>query len=117
MNWQHSESTVRPAKADDTLSKKYVYIRKNITEVERTGMDGNVITFYEYDETTIPKEDFYEISACIADTQEQSQTNAIETAEIRGAAMETSEATETNSADISELRGAIMELAEQLEEV
>lgn len=69
MQWQHSESTVKPAKADDTLSKRYTYIRKNITETTRTDQEGNETIFYEYDEALIPKEDYYEISACLEGTQ------------------------------------------------
>lgn len=53
--WYKSESNIKPELIDSVSSKKYVYVRKNITEIRRD--DG---TLYEYDEAKIPKE-FYDI--------------------------------------------------------
>lgn len=55
--WYKSESNTRPAAVDTTSSKKYVYIRKNIKEVERKDeMTEIKVKFYQYDEVKIPKE-------------------------------------------------------------
>ena len=50
--WYKATSTAAPALLDITSSKKYVYVRKNVTE--RTTEDE--MTVYEYDEMKIPKE-------------------------------------------------------------
>ena len=57
MNWYHSESATRPLETDTTSSKKYNYVRRNITEVQRTENE-EIITMYEYDECKILKEDW-----------------------------------------------------------
>lgn len=49
--WYKSESNARPEMVDSNSSKKYVYVRKNITEIRRDDE-----TLYEYDEAKIPKE-------------------------------------------------------------
>ena len=54
--WYKSESTARPEIVDSTSSKVYVYVRKNIEEVEREDEEGNTYIVYVYDETKIPKE-------------------------------------------------------------
>ena len=54
--WYKSESTARPEIVDSTSSKVYVYVRKNIEEVEREDEQGNTYIVYVYDETKIPKE-------------------------------------------------------------
>ena len=55
--WYKSESTTRPEIVDSTSSKVYVYVRKNIEEVEREDeQTGNKYIVYVYDETKIPKE-------------------------------------------------------------
>ena len=55
--WYKSESTTRPEIVDSTSSKVYVYVRKNIEEVEREDeQTGNTYIVYVYDETKIPKE-------------------------------------------------------------
>lgn len=50
--WYKATSTAVPELLDITSSKKYVYVRKNVTE--RTTEDE--MTVYEYDEMKIPKE-------------------------------------------------------------
>lgn len=54
--WEKSQSTVRPNEVDTTSSKKYVYIRRNVTEY----VDEYGTTIYEYDEYKVPK-DVYDI--------------------------------------------------------
>jgi hypothetical protein len=54
--WKESQSTVMPESVDNTSSNKYVYVRRNIREIntEDTGV------LYIYEEYKIPK-DVYEI--------------------------------------------------------
>lgn len=55
--WYKSESTARPELIDTTSSKVYVYVRKNIEEVERQDeQTGETYIVYVYDETKIPKD-------------------------------------------------------------
>lgn len=76
--WYKSESTARPAAVDATSSKKYVYIRKNIKEVERKDeMTEIKVKFYQYDEVKIPKE-IYPIME--AQTNQNDRLNDIEDA-------------------------------------
>lgn len=73
--WHRSESTVKPSEVDDSMSKIYVYLRKNITSEERTNEDGSTTTWYVYDEATVKKEDYYEIAACITNVEEKTNEN------------------------------------------
>lgn len=68
--WYKSESTTKPEIIDSTSSKVYVYVRKNIQEIEREEEGRNTYTVYVYDETKIPKE-VYSIfeNQMIADTR------------------------------------------------
>ena len=69
--WYKSESTTKPEIVDSTSSKIYVYVRKNIQEIEREDEQiGNKYIVYVYDETKIPK-DVYSIfeNQMIADTR------------------------------------------------
>lgn len=50
-----SQSSVRPKLIDTTSSKKVVYIRQNIAEVQKDDM-----TFYEYEEAKLTKEEYKE---------------------------------------------------------
>lgn len=52
--WVNSESNVKPSSVDETSSKMYVYVRRNITKVEPT--DDNPDVRYTYEEAKIPKE-------------------------------------------------------------
>ena len=55
--WYKSESTARPEIIDKISSKVYVYVRKNIEEVEREDeQTGDKYTVYVYDEMKVPKE-------------------------------------------------------------
>lgn len=59
MEWQLVESTVKPNELDTTSSKIYNYIRKDIQEKTRKDeMSGETITYYEYNEQKIRKEDW-----------------------------------------------------------
>lgn len=55
LEFYKSSSSVKPELIDTTSSKKVVYIRQNIIEVQK---DDAV--FYEYDEAKLTKEDYQE---------------------------------------------------------
>ena len=54
--WYKAESSELPSTIDDTSSRVYVYVRKNINVEQRTDESGEIITVYVYDESKIPKE-------------------------------------------------------------
>lgn len=58
MQWHKVESTVRPQETDTTSSKKWNYIRKNITEETRTDDQGNEYIMYVFDECKITKDNW-----------------------------------------------------------
>ena len=61
LNWNYSESTVKPLEIDTTTSKVVVYLRQNIVEVEKTNEnDNSTALFYEYDEAKLTKEEYQE---------------------------------------------------------
>ena len=53
--FKKSQSSVNPELIDTTSSKKVVYIRQNIVEVQRDNA-----TFYEYDEAKLTKAEYAE---------------------------------------------------------
>ena len=73
-NYRKSHSTIKPDLVDTTSSKYTVYIRQNI--VEKTEMDfetNEPITFYEYDELKLTREEYQEYlnELSIIDIQQQ----------------------------------------------
>lgn len=59
MVWYKSESTVRPDEVDTTSSKKVVYLRRNVVEKQcESENDGEMHTYFEYDEAKLTKEDY-----------------------------------------------------------
>ena len=54
--WYNGESTVNPALIDDTSSKKWVYVRRNVEQHERESeITGETETYYTYEEQKIDK--------------------------------------------------------------
>ena len=53
LRFNKSQSSVRPEPIDTTSSKKVVYIRQNIIEIQK-----NDTTFYEYDEAKLTKDEY-----------------------------------------------------------
>ncbi len=53
--FKKSQSSVKPELIDTTSSKKVVYIRQNIVEVQKDD-----IVFYEYDEAKLTKSEYQE---------------------------------------------------------
>ena len=60
MNWYYAEGGDRPLVTDETSSKKWVYIRRNIEEFEREDEIDPTIKekFYRWEELKIRKEDY-----------------------------------------------------------
>ena len=61
MEWHKSESTIRPDEVDITSSKTKVFLRRNIKEtVRKNEMSDNTVTFYEYEEAILTKDEYAE---------------------------------------------------------
>lgn len=74
INYIKSESTIKPKLVDTTSSKKYTYLRKDIIETQKAGEFSNeTITYYEYQEAKLTKQEYQEYLAelSIIDIQQQ----------------------------------------------
>jgi len=58
LNWYKATSAEYPVLIDTTSSKIYNYMRRNVVEKEGEDGAGNTITYYEYEEVKILKEDW-----------------------------------------------------------
>lgn len=58
LNYRKSQSSVYPELIDTTSSKKCVYLRKNVVEKQSEDMNGEIYTYYEYDEAKLIKEEY-----------------------------------------------------------
>lgn len=73
LNYIKSQSSVYPELIDTTSSKKYVYLRQNVVEIESDNTDGETYTYYEYDEAKLTKEEYeqYLKELSVLDIQQQ----------------------------------------------
>ena len=73
LNYRKSQSSVYPELIDTTSSKKYVYLRKNVVEVQSEDLNGEIYTTYEYDEVKLTKEEYeqYLKELSVLDIQQQ----------------------------------------------
>ena len=74
INYIKSESTIKPELVDTTSSKKYTYLRKDIIETQKVdGFSNEIITYYEYQEAKLTKQEYQEYLAelSIIDIQQQ----------------------------------------------
>lgn len=62
---QNSDN-IKPAKVDDISSAKYVYVRKDFTEVEIEDQEGKTHTVWQYYENKILKQDWELYESIIA---------------------------------------------------
>lgn len=53
-----SQSSVYPELIDTTSSRKYVYLRNNVVEMQSDSTDGETHIYYEYDEAKLTKEEY-----------------------------------------------------------
>ena len=59
LNYRKSQSSIKPDLIDTTSSKKYVYIRQNIVEVNsKDEQSGEDRSYFEYDEAKLTKEEY-----------------------------------------------------------
>lgn len=90
-----SQSTVKPDHVDTTSSKKVVYIRQNIVEVQKSD-----IIFYEYDEAKLTKNEYKEY---LAELETQDTLVAIENLKTENKAL---------SEQVDMLTSCILEMSE-----
>ena len=77
LNFYKSESNVKPELLDTTSSKKVVYIRQNVVELEKTDENtGETYTYYEYEEAKLTKEEYEKYK------EELSNAKTLESVEI-----------------------------------
>ena len=62
--YRYSESTVRPSELE--LSKRTVFLRKDISEVERKDEDGNITSYWVYQEAKMSHAEFNEYSSFLS---------------------------------------------------
>ena len=59
MNWKYAESMTEPLDVDTTSSKKFVYIRKDISKIQKEDIEtGETVTIYQYYERKMTHEDW-----------------------------------------------------------
>lgn len=58
LNYKKSQSSVYPELIDTTSSKKYVYLRENVVEIQSEEINGESYAYYEYDEAKLIKEEY-----------------------------------------------------------
>jgi hypothetical protein len=56
--YRYSESTVKPVELEK--SKRSIFLRKDMVEEERTDNEGNVTTFWTYQEAVMSHDDYNE---------------------------------------------------------
>ena len=68
-----SQSSVCPELIDTTSSKKCVYLRKNVVEVQSEDMNRETYITYEYDDAKLTKEEYeqYLKELSVLDIQQQ----------------------------------------------
>ena len=61
LNYTKSQSSIKPDLIDTTSSKKYVYLRQNVVEVNSTDeQSGEYRSYFEYDEAKLTKSEYEE---------------------------------------------------------
>ena len=65
--WERCESTERPAELDTESSKKYNYVRKDITEESRE-QDGETVTVFTFLQKKVLKSDWEVYAGVIRNT-------------------------------------------------
>ena len=75
LNYVKSQSSVYPELIDTGSSKKYVYLRQNVVEMQSEDMNGETYITYEYDEAKLTKEEYEQY------LKEINSTNTLESIE------------------------------------
>lgn len=74
LNYKKSQSLIKPDLIDTTSSKKYVYLRQNVVEVNsKDEQSGEDRSYFEYDEAKLTKSEYEEYlkELSILDIQQQ----------------------------------------------
>ena len=59
LNYKKSQSSIKPDLIDTTSSKKYVYLRQNVVEINsKDEQSGEDRSYFEYDEAKLTKEEY-----------------------------------------------------------
>ena len=59
LNYKKSQSSNKPDLIDTTSSKKYVYLRQNVVEINsKDEQSGEDRSYFEYDEAKLTKEEY-----------------------------------------------------------
>ena len=95
LNFIKSQSAVKPELVDTTSSKKVVYIRQNIVEIQKDDT-----TFYDYDEAKLTKDEYREY---LAELETQSTLETIENLKAENKAL---------SEQVDVLTSCILEMSE-----
>ena len=69
LNYRKSQSSVYPELIDTTSSKKYVYLRQNVVEMQSDNTDGETYIYYEYDETKLTKKEYEQYLSEMSSTE------------------------------------------------
>ena len=61
LNYKKSQSSIEPSLIDTTSSKKYVYLRQNVVEINsKDEQSGEDRSYFEYDEAKLTKSEYEE---------------------------------------------------------
>lgn len=73
LKYVKSQSATYPQLIDTTSSKKYVYLRQNVVEMQSEDMNGETYITYEYEEVKLTKEEYeqYLKELSVLDIQQQ----------------------------------------------
>ena len=99
LKFMKSQSTVKPELVDTTSSKKIVYIRQNIVEIQKDDT-----TFYDYDEAKLTKDEYKEY---LAELEAQDTLETIENLKAENKSL---------SEQVSMLTDCILEMSEMIYE-
>ena len=59
LNYKKSQSSIKPDLIDTTSSKKYVYLRRNVVEVNsKDEQSGENRSYFEYDEAKLTRSEY-----------------------------------------------------------
>jgi len=83
MEFYKTESLTRPLEVDTESSTHYNYVRRDITEEERTE-DGQSVTVYVYEECKIPKESWELYLATVQNTADIEYIAAMTDVDLEG---------------------------------
>lgn len=95
LNFIKSQSSVKPEPVDTTSSKKIVYIRQNIIEIQKDDT-----TFYDYEEAKLTKDEYKEY---LAELETQDTLEIIENLKTENKAL---------SEQVNMLTDCILEMSE-----